>query len=1126
MGRFRLLFPSSLLLTLALAGCVPAYQYEPLTVTALDQGQARALIIEAAGHWRDTGIQVRKDETYRIETQGKWSASPLCGEVDAAGLINEHLLCMKGIFAQSFPDPQAPVAALVGKIGPEGRSFAVGGTRGFIADRDGTLFLRMNDPDDFSGDNTGRIEVAVQRYGEGVSASPFQASGPAPRPAQQQQAQQGASYPKKQASRSDTPASILTAAAEQSYDLASTAQTQSAIIPASGVYDLDGKSTFNILDAVEFHPDSGGIVLIGHYDHRFGARRIPYMQHLATLLDHPDPEFSLEWTDQSERQVNAFLNRMDDMEEMRNLDAVSGSWLDPNGLPTAQGRTMLPLLGVKPTKNGRAPGRLGMTTSIYTELDGVRVDEVDPGSAAERAGLQVGDVLNFIDGWEVIHPGDTLRAVSFAGAGATVNVSGSRNGEHLSLNPVLDSSDADPWQHVTRYDIAAQMFRQIDMNKAANVLEALEKASRLINTPVGPRLPFIMFTATETWDTYEYVMNAQNSGSMDVPEAQRQMQRAVVEGVEDAFRLNPGTLTVHFDNAMYQGMTSSQAFTEAMAYMDAEIEPLLKDMLRTLLHRNDEIVLPVTAVEHNLGARPEVEPRYYDLPSDSLLARAMFEADYLGKSFLFNPELAERIPGYMTDYQYDVTYGEASNATTTRHMWFSIDAVATKEDGNGKRLLLGEPRMRFNFRDDTPGASQFRDGGYGALLTSLYEPLSMEYPALHELSEAAKLARAAQWMRGKSSSFRLPAEGRAKWSPPARFPGIVNLIWSPQNVQVTMVAAGGASLRVPPIGPSGPVVPVLPYPQPGGEAVRLDAKEIDSLVVMPQPFNNQTLGRVLKKKTEVPFPLRLGEATRATKGERTAVKLMAPPKDSSCDLTQTQELNNDLATARDVARRLSVVENAINAISNKNPDRQQAYAEFENELNTARDEFVAAGIGLLTQHMSDAYDEVGKTVKGTQLEELYQGAAMMKEAQSGLDDMSEKLSKLRLAYDLAKADDIESREKVVGELTDLIKDMLGEAKILGNNPTRKAMKMALGTLNKAQALKDVMDMAAPIVTMGKVAYMLKKTSAETDKDLARLNETLLPAQRRLSDRLDEAMKTPNVQQWLEGKSRGICAAQG
>ena len=162
---------------LAISACVPAKQYAPLQLTSLDPGQSSTMALFGNAAWRDTGIQISKGEVYRVSTNGTWSMSPFCGQTGSEGLAVEHLACMKGIFAQSFPLPEGRIGALVGKIGQDGKVFVIGGTEGFIADRDGILFLRNNDPDGFLFDNEGKIDVAIQRYDGSESGTKKTVSG-------------------------------------------------------------------------------------------------------------------------------------------------------------------------------------------------------------------------------------------------------------------------------------------------------------------------------------------------------------------------------------------------------------------------------------------------------------------------------------------------------------------------------------------------------------------------------------------------------------------------------------------------------------------------------------------------------------------------------------------------------------------------------------------------------------------------------------------------------------------------------------------------------------------------------------------------------------------------------------
>src|SRR5438270_5890876 len=76
-----------------------------------------------------------------------------------------------------------------------------------------------------------------------------------------------------------------------------------------GIYLLESEYTFNVLDSVYYDAGNHQLSLIGHFDKRFSGRRIPYLQHLATLLESPNPQFSLTWTADSEKRINGLFAR-------------------------------------------------------------------------------------------------------------------------------------------------------------------------------------------------------------------------------------------------------------------------------------------------------------------------------------------------------------------------------------------------------------------------------------------------------------------------------------------------------------------------------------------------------------------------------------------------------------------------------------------------------------------------------------------------------------------------------------------------------------------------------------------------------------------------------------------------
>jgi tetratricopeptide (TPR) repeat protein len=88
-------------------------------------------------------------------------------------------------------------------------------------------------------------------------------------------------------------------------------------------------------------------------------------------------------------------------------------------------------------------------------------------------------------------------------------------------------------------------------------------------------------------------------------------------------------------------------------------------------------------------------------------------------------------------------------------------------------------------------------GSYEELLSSLYDDFAREYFTLHELREVMKLAAAAEWIRKRNASFRLPAEGRIDWHSPARVPGLVYLYMTKQRV----VTSANGGVRLTPFPP-------------------------------------------------------------------------------------------------------------------------------------------------------------------------------------------------------------------------------------------------------------------------------------------------------------------------------------
>lgn len=116
-------------------------------------GIGNPMSIQASTAWTDTTITVRRGETLKVESSGRVMFSRDRGAIaTTAG---------SGQPGRQYPVPTLPVGALIGKIGNDGRPFAIGSGTSISASGTGRLFLGVND-DDFS-DNSGAFTVTITR---------------------------------------------------------------------------------------------------------------------------------------------------------------------------------------------------------------------------------------------------------------------------------------------------------------------------------------------------------------------------------------------------------------------------------------------------------------------------------------------------------------------------------------------------------------------------------------------------------------------------------------------------------------------------------------------------------------------------------------------------------------------------------------------------------------------------------------------------------------------------------------------------------------------------------------------------------------------------------------------------
>ena len=122
-----------------------------------------AVVVDAAGDWQDTGVDVYEDERFQISATGQWGKGEK--RCEAAGLPDEP--------RDRAVLPTAPLLALLVRVGDDAYPLAV--TREAMhAPRAGRLFLRANDLD--PAGNSGSVQATIS--GGSRSGRPLPSPGP------------------------------------------------------------------------------------------------------------------------------------------------------------------------------------------------------------------------------------------------------------------------------------------------------------------------------------------------------------------------------------------------------------------------------------------------------------------------------------------------------------------------------------------------------------------------------------------------------------------------------------------------------------------------------------------------------------------------------------------------------------------------------------------------------------------------------------------------------------------------------------------------------------------------------------------------------------------------------------
>lgn len=138
--------------------------------------EAVTATLPAKNEWTSAGVRLRKGIKYRVSASGEWHMGGFCARSGPSGLGSNTPLCFS--FIPPFILPQHQIGTLIGKIGQDGRPFAIGESLEFEAERDGTLYLRSNDPKGLTNDNSGSVTAKVALAAPPAPPAPPVAAAP------------------------------------------------------------------------------------------------------------------------------------------------------------------------------------------------------------------------------------------------------------------------------------------------------------------------------------------------------------------------------------------------------------------------------------------------------------------------------------------------------------------------------------------------------------------------------------------------------------------------------------------------------------------------------------------------------------------------------------------------------------------------------------------------------------------------------------------------------------------------------------------------------------------------------------------------------------------------------------
>lgn len=241
-------------------------------------------------------------------------------------------------------------------------------------------------------------------------------------------------------------------------------------------------------------------------------------------------------------------------------------------------------------------------------------------------------------------------------------------------------------------------------------------------------------------------------------------------------------------NAVDRAMASTEerrAFAERMKRRTEELfVPAFTEITRGAF---SHLVLSSKDTEARYGDLGYATPRFIDMPSDSQLARILFEADYRTK-FLDQLDTRSTVPSHKDGEEFPFSGGGQSHTEMT----LVPDTVQVAYKGARAQFIGATLALSCSST-----ANEGTTNAYCDQVTNNFDAYAHAFPSLHAAREAMKVVALAPWLKQQGVTA---GEEDHSWTPPARVAPEAGMHFYLPTSRITTSIEGGVDFtRVEPM---------------------------------------------------------------------------------------------------------------------------------------------------------------------------------------------------------------------------------------------------------------------------------------------------------------------------------------